>query len=487
MTDHVQTFVSPNLGSSFEHHDFDEAGRETRMVTLNNDVVRYQYTDRNELARIEHYSGSNFVLQSVDYHYDANGRQTLSQASNGVRCEQIYDNRSHLNSKRYLKAGNPLLTLEYAWAQNGQQSSVKRQDASGVLTKNYSYDILDRLTNSSAILPSSTVTTAPDTDTYGFDINHNLRSVASSRGGVSSTQSLTVNSFDQLTGLNGQSLGYTANGALTQLDGNPLSYDVMDRMTGQQSVVSYQLDCQGNRVSRKTPTDVTATTYSWLGGQILTESPGADQSQAKLYFYGNGRECQLRTNGNELWYMTDIQGSTVGLTDKNGNVVGLYKYSDYGERTVVRGTAPADNTFWYTGEQLDQATGLYNLRARQYSAQLRKFVSRDPISYGGGLNMYAFGAGDPINHRDPSGLDYDEGNYANEPDGGEIASEQIHLKIDTLPNTLSVKKRGFVLVYAGTTFSDDTNIRGASVTVPQKFAIITGWHHESRGANQRKS
>jgi hypothetical protein len=44
------------------------------------------------------------------------------------------------------------------------------------------------------------------------------------------------------------------------------------------------------------------------------------------------------------------------------------------------------------------------MRARYYDPVVRRFISEDPIGLAGGINWYAFAAGDPINRSDPSGL-----------------------------------------------------------------------------------
>ncbi len=61
----------------------------------------------------------------------------------------------------------------------------------------------------------------------------------------------------------------------------------------------------------------------------------------------------------------------------------------------------------FTGREMDLATGLYYYRARYYSAELGRFVSRDPISFAAGdANLYRYVGNDPTNFVDPSGLQY---------------------------------------------------------------------------------
>lgn len=53
-------------------------------------------------------------------------------------------------------------------------------------------------------------------------------------------------------------------------------------------------------------------------------------------------------------------------------------------------------------EQAD-ASGLLYRRNRYYDPASGRFTQHDPIGLAGGLNLYAFGGGDPVNLRDPMG------------------------------------------------------------------------------------
>jgi RHS repeat-associated protein len=74
------------------------------------------------------------------------------------------------------------------------------------------------------------------------------------------------------------------------------------------------------------------------------------------------------------------------------------------------------------GYEADGPDGLSMLGARYYDPVVGRFVSPDPISFAGGMNLYAYCDGDPVNAVDPSGL-YDgpvnqNGEYHPIGDGG---------------------------------------------------------------------
>jgi RHS repeat-associated protein len=61
------------------------------------------------------------------------------------------------------------------------------------------------------------------------------------------------------------------------------------------------------------------------------------------------------------------------------------------------------NTSQYTAREND-GTGLYYYRARYYMPSCGRFISEDPIGTQGGINLYGYVGGDPINATDPMGL-----------------------------------------------------------------------------------
>ena len=61
------------------------------------------------------------------------------------------------------------------------------------------------------------------------------------------------------------------------------------------------------------------------------------------------------------------------------------------------------NPIRFQGQYHDHETGLHYNRYRYYDPRVGRFVSKDPISYAGGLNLYAY-APNPTGWVDPLGL-----------------------------------------------------------------------------------
>ena len=67
-----------------------------------------------------------------------------------------------------------------------------------------------------------------------------------------------------------------------------------------------------------------------------------------------------------------------------------------------------DDTFstryLFTGREFDTETGLYYYRARYYNSEVGRFISQDPINFGGeDTNLYRYASNSSINYADPSG------------------------------------------------------------------------------------
>ncbi|MGM9934905.1 RHS repeat-associated core domain-containing protein [uncultured Clostridium sp.] len=109
------------------------------------------------------------------------------------------------------------------------------------------------------------------------------------------------------------------------------------------------------------------------------------------------------TNSNltvRYYYSVDEQGSTDFITDSTGKVKNQYYYDAFGK--VLDRKEEVHNRITYTGQQFDNTTQQYYLRARFYNPVIGRFTQED-IYRGDGLNLYAYCGNNPVEYYDPSG------------------------------------------------------------------------------------
>jgi len=200
----------------------------------------------------------------------------------------------------------------------------------------------------------------------------------------------------------GKALSYDANGNLLSDGQRTYLWNARNELiaikVGDSVQASFQYDVLGRRIS-KTEGGQT-TTYLYDGVDIVQERLG---NTVNPILTGPGIDQRFaRNEGNErTYFLTDALGSTRALTNAAGEVIQRYDYTPYGQtRTLNAGTT---NPYQYTGRERD-ASGIYYYRARYYSPGMGRFISEDPIGLGGGTNIYAYVAGDPISATDPYGL-----------------------------------------------------------------------------------
>ncbi len=103
------------------------------------------------------------------------------------------------------------------------------------------------------------------------------------------------------------------------------------------------------------------------------------------------------------YYHRDEQLSTAFLTvGENGDIQNSYLYDAFGMGLEEQELFP--NRIRYTGQQYDELTGQYYLRARYYNPVYGHFIQED-VYQGDGLNLYAYCDSNPVVYYDPSGYD----------------------------------------------------------------------------------
>jgi RHS repeat-associated protein len=228
------------------------------------------------------------------------------------------------------------------------------------------------------------------------------------------SRTMTYDNDNRLSTFNGTAVTIDNDGNLTSGPGTnntfgTYTYDPRNELTSAGGL-SYGYDPAGNRTSVTKGTNVTVYVIDPKTSQVLMRITGG---VTNYYIYGVGLLYEIDATASSTttaYYHFDCRGSTVALTDANGNPTDGIEYSSYGTTTYRFGT---NNTpFLYNGQYGVQTdpNGLLFMRARYYNPYISRFINADPSGFGGGLNFYAFCNGNPISQTDPFGLCADGNN-----------------------------------------------------------------------------
>jgi RHS repeat-associated protein len=218
-------------------------------------------------------------------------------------------------------------------------------------------------------------------------------------------------------------------------------YDVFNRLTqvnnsGGSILAVYTYDALNRRV-RKVVTNggvtgssaLNGTTNYYYNGQRIIEdryaSTGTPTAATAQYAWGRYIDELIQQklpaiSGSPVFYLlSDLLYRSVALTNNSGGVVEAYDTDAYGNTICYSGpgtdglwftnddvtTNTPQNCYIFTGRQYDPETLLYNFRERYYGPRFGRFISRDPIVYSGGINLFEYCGSNPSVATDPMGQD----------------------------------------------------------------------------------
>jgi len=118
---------------------------------------------------------------------------------------------------------------------------------------------------------------------------------------------------------------------------------------------------------------------------------------------GGTRIATVATDGTICYYHTNHLETPEAMTDQSGALVWTADYKPFGE-AMVDPSSTVVNDFRFPGQILDRETGYHYNWNRYYDPGTGRYLTADPIGLAGGINLYAYVEGNPVNMIDPSGL-----------------------------------------------------------------------------------
>ena len=329
---------------------YDAAGRRTGMTPAAQAMVNYAWDAANRLSAIT--QGS----ERVQLGYDNANRRTATVLPNATRMNRSFDAGNQLTALTYVgPTGITLGQLVYGYDADGRRTAK---------TGSFATDLAPIATTANG----------------SFDLNN------------------------RQTHFDAAALTYDADGNLTSDGVNTYTWNARNQLTQikQGSVVqaSYSYDALGRRTA-KTLAGAAAVQYLYDGANAVQETQGSTVNPILTGLAMDERYARNDTGGRS-YFFTDALNSTIALTNPAGAITQQYSYDPYGNTTASH--AGFTNPYQYTGREADGA-GLYYYRARYYSPGMGRFISEDPIGFGGGsLNFYGYVNQQPTGYVDQDGM-----------------------------------------------------------------------------------
>lgn len=165
--------------------------------------------------------------------------------------------------------------------------------------------------------------------------------------------------------------------------------------------VSFKYDPFGRRIYKSSSAGTSVFAYD--SDNLIEETNASGAVVARYAATRNIDETlAMLRSGATSYFQADGLESVTSLSNAAGALAGTYTYDSFGNLTASTGSLT--NPFRFTGRESDSETSLYYYRTRYYDPLAGRFLSEDPLRFGGGENFYPYVLNSPIGLSDPMGL-----------------------------------------------------------------------------------
>jgi RHS repeat-associated protein len=430
--------------------EYDNANNLKTLTDATNKVTTYEYDAKNQLDTVVQ---NGNTIANYDWLKDGLlDKVTYSQ--NSTSRVYTYDNADRVKTITNSFTNSQSESFEYVYDANSNRDlEIKKVNGQALKTVDYDYDKLDRLTkadytnnagpnppnNQQATYVENTELNSYQYDAVGNRINEKVKTqtknvtLTTNANGVTTRSEGTptfspeldttatfddLNQLKQLNEPNGiSSFKYDDNGNLTKISKlvsgqtntiNEYEYDIRNQLTvakdGQNiTLASFDYDFERKRTSKISAGNT--TNYTYAGSQVVNETN--NNSASASYTIGAGEIVKSEFGASESnFHYTDALGSVTSVVNTVNGSLTRSEYNAFGEQTGGTGSS---NSIGYTGQRLDNETGLMALGngERYYSPSYARFIQQD--SFSGkpmspqSMNRFAYGLNNPNKFTDPSG------------------------------------------------------------------------------------
>jgi len=337
--------------------EYDAMGRLSRQQLPNGSYSEYAYDSLGVMVTVANKSENGDTISSFHSIVDSAGNRIRTVENTGTCNEWRYNTANYLIYEiRYLENGDTAYAYQYDYDSAGNRLYAVDLISSESIA--YTYDNGNRLTAAGDI-------------SCGYDLGGNVVFLA------------------------------------TQGDSIILSWNADNRLAtiaDSSTTVNYIYDGMGRRIQKVTRGVMTQ--YCWDGLNVIGEY---DSTGALCTRYFTGRTFDdlysVNKSSQQAYFHRDNSGNVTELTDSTGAVINRYRYQAFG-KVCDSSVASMNNERLYSGFPNDTTilNELYYVRARYYVPSLARWLSWDPLRFGGSTNFYEYCHNAPTVYSDRSGL-----------------------------------------------------------------------------------
>ena len=194
---------------------------------------------------------------------------------------------------------------------------------------------------------------------------------------------------------------YDGNGNPAANSGQVLAFDPESRLTRYGNRLACGYTGEGLRAWKQGSSGRTYFLYD--GSEPVCELDSTGAVTATNTFGVNGL-LSRHTGAGSAFYACDLSGNVAQRATASGVSLSADQYDAFGAR---QSTSTSADVFGFAGQwggYTDAETGLVLMTHRYYDPNAGRFITRDPIGYNGGINLYAYTENNPVVGGDPTGL-----------------------------------------------------------------------------------
>ena len=421
-----------STGTDIAHYKYvyDGKGNIVRSIDiLSKKEYNYEYEDgrivratESNITVTNEIVTSKVIVNTIKYYYDTEGKMTKKVIAPANGTEQtIYYETNNDNTVVKFSSGGKTVTSHAKTDSFGRKTFDELQLGTGFVSRQFHYHpgnvtdahVANEKLKSSATtqLVSRIVLSGGRTLSYEYDAEERITKVTDSVDGTTeytydalgqllteTKNGIMINTMaydnygnivkkngkaytygdttwkDLLTGFDGKTITYDAQGNPTSYLGHTLTWE-KGRQLKKFDNIEYTYNANGIRTSKKV--NGVLHTYTLDGTKILREAWG---NNTLIPLYDNeDNVCGILYNDTPYYFVKNLQGDVISIVNKDAQTVARYSYDAWGVCTVTQNSAgiATINPFRYRGYYYDEEIGLYYLQSRYYDASVGRFINSD--------------------------------------------------------------------------------------------------------------